>query len=321
MIQTSSTTGISGHLIYVGQGNLSDLNGKIVNGSIALMEFNSADNWLNLVRFGARAVIFIKPEITTRFEAMQKNLDDLPLFFPRVWISKEDGRYLLDLLQKYKTLEVKVSSKIEFEVVEARNVVGYINGTQYPYYLLPKKEWLENEELKGLYYEEAADKIGFYSEDAIAISAHYDSFSYIPSLAPGADEAAGISTLLELVKYFSMNKPKRSIQFIAFSGHAQSLAGSRAYVKKYWYGLPGIRAHFNLDLSTDGQNIGVMFAGKWWPVYFGWPMSSYHPVSLIISFTLSTSRGTRASGFFLVEVGKEVYCHFPEVVISGKHIL
>jgi hypothetical protein len=53
--QTIAPPGISAPLIYVGRGDLRDLNGKAIEGSIILMEFDSGKNWLQVADLGARA--------------------------------------------------------------------------------------------------------------------------------------------------------------------------------------------------------------------------------------------------------------------------
>ncbi|MEO0251404.1 MAG: FtsX-like permease family protein [candidate division WOR-3 bacterium] len=262
-VQTCSTKGMTGRLIYARKGELKDFNGLPVNGSIVLMDFDSADNWLNAAKLGAKAVIFIEPEIGNRFEAMQK-IYDIPLYFPRLYVLRNDGNKLLSLIQSGQEVIVHIKSKMKYEIRTARNIIGLINGTESPYFYKWKPEWAAEMDFSTTFAAEYANAgPGYYSKDAIAISAHYDSFSYIPSLAPGANEATGIATLLELAKYFSVNKPRRTIMFIAFSGHWQALEGVRQYVKNYWLSLPGIRAHFNLDFSTDNDRLGLVFAGHW----------------------------------------------------------
>jgi ABC-type antimicrobial peptide transport system permease subunit len=262
-VQTCSTTGITGRVIYVRKGELRDFNGLQVEGSIVLMDFDSSDNWINAAKLGAKAVIFIEPEITNRFEAMQK-VSDIPLYFPRLYISREDGSKILSLIQSGQEIIVYIKSKMKYEIRTARNIIGLINGTESPYFYRWKPEWAKEMDFASVFAEEYANAgSGYYSKDAIAISAHYDSFSYIPSLAPGAEEATGIATLLELAKYFSTSKPRRTIMFVAFSGHWQALEGVRQYVREYWLSLPGIRAHFNLDFSTDNDRLGLVFAGHW----------------------------------------------------------
>jgi hypothetical protein len=74
--------GVQGNLIYVRDGQLQRFRGKPVEGSIVLMDFNTGNNWLNAARLGARAIVFIEPETTTRGEAEAKFIG-IPLDVPR----------------------------------------------------------------------------------------------------------------------------------------------------------------------------------------------------------------------------------------------
>ncbi|HER63608.1 MAG TPA: peptide ABC transporter permease, partial [Desulfobacteraceae bacterium] len=64
-------------------------------------------------------------------------------------------------------------------------------------------------------------------DELLIIEAFYDSSSFIPGHAPGADEALSIAGLLELADDLAVNPPQRPFLLIATSGHGQSLAGMR----------------------------------------------------------------------------------------------
>ncbi|MEM2616682.1 MAG: FtsX-like permease family protein [Thermofilaceae archaeon] len=251
-----------GPLVYVGAGSLRELNElrQQLEGSIALMDFNSLDNWLNIMRLGAKAVIFIAPTGTIRSEADRKNLD-VPIKFPRVYITREDGLYLLDLLRRYGSVNVRVEVNMRWEKVKAKNIVAILNGSDSDY-------WRE----------------------AVAIAAYYDSSSIAPALAPGASEACGIAALLELARILTINPPRRSVWFLALSGHAQAMAGARNFVwwKKegnfvWHYSLIGkndnetktpytISYVIGLDFSTETDIVTVVSGGSFYGTYvwFNW---------------------------------------------------
>jgi len=178
--------GITGPLIYVHDGKLSNYDGKAVEGSIVLMDFNTQDRWLEAAKLGAKAVIFIAPEETFTQEARHKVLD-VPFNFPRLYIKREEANILLNLL-KEGPVKIQLKSLMRWEVKAARNVMGWVKGTEYP-------------------------------DQIVIISAHYDSFSYVPSLAPGAEEACGIASLLEMARFYAANPPKLTILFIAKMVH------------------------------------------------------------------------------------------------------
>ncbi len=221
--------GVVGQLIYVGQGDLTDFNGKDVEGSIVLMDFNSGDNWINAAMLGAEAIIFIEPNETSRFEANSKTVET-PLNVPRLYISQSDANSLLNLLSEGEVI-VKVASSMNFEVKKAKNVVGLIPGSEYP-------------------------------EEILVISSYYDSASIVPSLSPGADEACGVATLLELASFFGNNPPKRTLMFVAFSGHNQRAAGAREFVYQRRNEINSkIKMVLNIDLSTTSDTLVVNFYG------------------------------------------------------------
>lgn len=192
----------TGHLVYCGSGTIEDLNNvkADINGSIALMEFNSGYNWLNVMRLGAKAVVFIAPENTIRGEADRKNLD-IPTKFPRVYVSKDDGAYLRSIAASGSNVVATVKVNMKWIHAKAKNIIAVLNGTD------------PNE-----------------MENTIAIMAYYDSASVVPALSPGAEEAIGVAALLELARLLKENPPKRPVWFIAFSGHTQAMAGGRDFI-------------------------------------------------------------------------------------------
>ena len=198
-VQTSQTPaeGISGPMIYGGLGEFTNFDGKNINGSIVVLEFNSQDNWINAASLGARGVIFLPPDNTDRFEAKEKMID-IPLYFPRLYITNPSAIIIKQMaLQNNQT--VKIFSNMQWKMVEAKNIVGIYPGL---------------------------------SDDKIIISSYYDSTSIVPSLSPGADEASGIATLLELIQYMNDNDiaPSKTIMFLSLSGHNQVSAGEREFV-------------------------------------------------------------------------------------------
>jgi len=234
LIQTCSTPpeGVSGEVIYAGNGGVEELDGKDVEGKIVLMSFNTGKDWIDLIKLGAKAVIFTEPSSTDRMESMSKFVQT-PIHFPRLYVTKEDGEYLKNALENISNLKVRVILRMRYEWVEAVNVIGIINGTEQP-------------------------------NDVIVVASHYDSWSVVPSKSPAADEASGAAALIELAKYFSEHPPRRSIWFVAFSGHWQGLAGAREFVedivfsKRVREGSLRIWMMINLDLSTGSNRLSAV---------------------------------------------------------------
>ncbi|MGQ9690086.1 MAG: M28 family peptidase, partial [Thermoproteota archaeon] len=134
---------------------------------------------------------------------------------------------------KDKKVSGEITSLMQWETKIASNIVGILNGTTL-------------------------------GEEAVSLWAFFDSSSIVPSLAPGADAASGISVLLELARILSENRPARTIIFTALSGHFQSLLGAREFVDKYMFTDKGrnILLTIGLDLSTDSNSMALYYGGR-----------------------------------------------------------
>ncbi|MCX5642622.1 MAG: M28 family peptidase [Candidatus Omnitrophica bacterium] len=202
--------GITGTLVYGGDGSLVNYSGNDLKGAIVLLDFNCGFRWLDAGLLGAQAVIFIAPDDTTFFEARRKFLS-MPLDLPRFYITRQDADILLSGLSRarntkmVKPVPAKLSCRQNWQAAPAENILGYIRGTD------PKLK-----------------------DDIICLSAYYDSISVVPSLAPGADQASSIAGFLDLAAYFSQNPPKRTILFLATGSHFQTLRGMGDFVTRHY---------------------------------------------------------------------------------------
>jgi len=221
-------------LIYGGYGNFEELNGKDVQNSFVLMEFNSRWYWKNAALLGAKGVIFIEPSDTNRIECLYKTMA-IPFNFPRLYISKEDGLYLKKLLSENGDVYIYVESIMKWETIEVSNLVGYAYGTEF-------------------------------KDTIVAVAAHYDSFSIVPSISPGATDALGVAALLELAKFFGQNPPRRTMMFIALAGHWQGLSGAREFIDSHFSEMgTRVKLFFDLDFSTDSRDLSIYHQGNSYP--------------------------------------------------------
>jgi len=279
--------GIDGPLFYGGNGHMAEFDGKDLMGAIVLMEFNSSTRWLNAAQLGAKAIIFIEPEWTFRSDAEGKFLDT-PVSVARYWISEADTQRLIEVLRKasgdrnlptarsqllHRLLAAQrahLNADMVWQEVKARNLLATVPGT--------------DRELR---------------KDIIYIEAYYDSISVVPAVAPGADAACGVATLLELARWVKAHPPRRTVKFVITSGHFEALAGAREYAKKYLYTRyeaeteeekarreeakeaeqleleavrregtrqPGI-LFLSLDLSSGESQLGLFFKGHFYNQY------------------------------------------------------
>ena len=233
---TVPEAGIEGNLIYGGKGNLSELKGKEIEGNIILLNFNSRSNWVEIAGLGAKVIIFIEPFSTSRSQAERKFLK-IPLNVPRFWIKKADAEELLKQLKK-SSLRVNLKAKMEWEKVPGTNILGWLKGT--------------DSELK---------------EEIIVLESYYDSISVVPSLSPGAENACGITSLLELARYFGKNPPKRTVLFLATSSHFIGRKGIDVFLQRHSRNIVPfkkkvtepikIKLFIGLDLSSKSKDLGI----------------------------------------------------------------
>ncbi|HFC49323.1 MAG TPA: M28 family peptidase, partial [Thermofilum sp.] len=232
---------LKGKLLYASTGDLSELDGKEIEGRIAVLEFNSQDNWLNLIQLGAKAVIFVESPGIAREEALKK-ITLAPLDFPRLYVCREDASRIREAAKK--GLEAEININYTWRRVKAYNVIAKIEGDIEP-------------------------------EKVIILSAHLDSASITPALSPGAEEAVNPAFLLYIAKQLAQHrsKLKYSVWIVFFSGHWQGLSGARWFVEDYFFNESyGLGTTFypyitlNLELSSGSSKLilnpgGAFFYG------------------------------------------------------------
>ena len=94
------------------------------------------------------------------------------------------------------------------------------------------------------------------SEEIICFTAHYDSVRF----STGAyDNGTGSVTILEVLRYFVENKPKRTLKFIWCGSEEMGLLGSHAYVNQHKEELENYKLCINVDMTgvTLGKDIAV----------------------------------------------------------------
>ena len=209
LVRTSTLPdgGIDGRMIDAGSGEFSDLDGIDPEGTIALMDFNSGDNWLNAAYLGVAAVVFVEPASTVYLEAERKFLT-MPLDLPRFWVSRRDGEYLRSRIgsgiSSAQNTSVHLEYRMDWERRPAWNIMGFIPG-----------------------YDP------LLKDDTFVLEAYYDAMSVVPQLAPGAEQASSITALLELARYFRQNPPPRTVVFLATSAHHLGLRGIDDFIQRY----------------------------------------------------------------------------------------
>ncbi len=101
---------------------------------------------------------------------------------------------------------------------------------------------------------------GKNNDSTIVFTAHYDHLGAMGKgcFFPGAnDNASGTSMVLNLIKYYSVHKPKYKTVFVFFASEEAGLIGSHYFVEQNSIDLSKIKFLVNLDLLGTGDD-GIM---------------------------------------------------------------
>lgn len=247
-----------GELLFVGDGDairLSKAAGRIVMTGCPVREAL----YRQIEAAGALAFISVYGAPTDDAEAADPRSVRLPGItecrIPGVAIHYREALRLLESGAR----EVRVGLRTKVEKRVSSNIVAWIDGTEgmkRPETAdaaagRPEKDGPE----KGGH--EVSGALGGSSCNAgeagefLALAAHYDS---VPQ-GPGAyDNLSAVAILLELYRYFSCHRPRRSLCFVFFGAEEPGLLGSRHYVCRHETELARCRFAMNIDLA--GQRIG-----------------------------------------------------------------
>jgi len=240
---TTPKAGLSGPLVYGGQGRPVDFNGQKVDGSIVVLDFNSGMNWITAADLGARAIVFLAPENTNRGQAERK-MAFLPVEMPRFYAQGADA----DAIRAAKGQNATLKSLVTWRKMAVRNILGFLPGKNPP-------------SAKG-------------KANTVIVSAYYDSMSIVPDLAPGAEAAGNMAAMLELASRLQKNPPAYNVLFMANGAHHIALAGVRNFLAQHAVDRDGTggdalkdeiasyRAFVGLDFSSRTRTVGL-FAKSW----------------------------------------------------------
>ncbi len=266
-VRTSTVApgGVNGPLIYAGGGSWQELEGKPVEGSIVLLDFGCGQQWLSVASLGARAILFFDNGEVNREQAADKFLK-VPVDIPRFWVNRQDAEVMLQriaeeaLVGGYPT--ARVDGRMDWESAPAYNVYGWLpghDGDMPPQSREGEQKW---------------------KDQVLVIQAYYDAASVVPALAPGAENAAGITALLKIAEVLARYRPDYTVLFLATSGHFEGLAGINDFLYRHTRTSDYFRERmdpeqvidFDLMLSLDlsshqDQTItfgnGTFYAPRW----------------------------------------------------------
>jgi len=241
--------GLTGRLVYAGRAEPGEVDHLELAGSIALLEYDCGQNWVEAFDLGAVAVVFLAPpgrERAHRREGEDKFLST-PADLPRFYAPEPASRRLREGLAR-GGLRGRLRGRMDWQWAEAQNLVGIIPG--------------------------ADPALG---GEAVVVGAYYDAISPVPALAPGAEQALGVAAWLELAGALAARPPPRTVLLLATAGHFQALAGMRAFADR-WRELGkgaapqggveellrGLKPtyYLGLDLSSQSRHLGLVQAGE-----------------------------------------------------------
>ncbi|MHB9134094.1 MAG: FtsX-like permease family protein [Armatimonadota bacterium] len=222
--------GVTGKLIYVESTEALDLVGKDLEGSIVLSNGMNNTSWSSLASMGVKAVI------VRENPAEQPGDLDKPVNWTKM-ATLYDVPYPRFLLRgsvtNFLNKPVTVRCKVVWKSVPVKNIVGVLK----------------------------ADKP---TQEALVINCFYDSYSLVPELAPGAEQALSVAAMLELVKALQPYKAtmKRDIIFVATAGHCQSLEGVDRLLEAIETFTKDLKNYRNLDVQLQDEQRKLDYAQK-----------------------------------------------------------
>ncbi len=200
---TPAATGgiVSAPLYYVGKGSLQELDGKNLEDSVVLIDFDSGQNWQQLPAIGVKAAIFLKSDQADSNIFYREKKELTPLQFPCFLMDRDQAISILGSLQNNNTpvrKGIKLQSESVWKNIIAENLYTLIEGTD---------QHLKNE--------------------LLVLESFFDNEEFLAGNSPGADSATSMATFLSVAQELTIKPPKRSVLLLATSGNAQTLAGIR----------------------------------------------------------------------------------------------
>ena len=208
--------GLTADVVYVGEAtdvDLLDTTGKIV----MVNRRPGVETYERIVKSKVAGIVIMSGEVYDNTK--DTDLQELRLFaghlehgrIPAVTIRTADAFAMLE--QNAAKAHLKLSQD---EIVQSsHNVICEITGEEYP-------------------------------EELIAFTAHYDSVRF----SGGAnDNGAGSVILMELARYFTEHRPRRTLQFIWCGSEESALLGSYDYVKRHEADMAHVILNINVDVA------------------------------------------------------------------------
>ncbi len=216
---------LSGPLRLLGDGSLDALNGKDLEGCIAVLDLGAPGVTIEHVfPLGAKAVIFVGSDRASQWSILRA-CERGPIMVPRVYVSRQTAEESGLLQAEGQT--VTLDAKVEYKNVVARNL------------------WVE---LPG----EPGSVFALNAEETAVLSARLDTFGFVPDYTPDLRFAANAALLADVICQVAKQPRKRSIVAVFFGAHYGAQEGSR----HFYYAVrksDGLTAAFDYSLELRAQ--------------------------------------------------------------------
>jgi len=266
---TLPVEGVTGPLIYGGKGTFAAFNGKRVEGSIVLMDFDCDRNYVHPMMLGAKAVIFFDSGEVNRGQAELKTLP-VPADVPRFYVEREAGQRLRELVEfgnrggksrNGETEKGRNGEKGRTETEKQGNGEterGFFPDSPVPRFsvsgggsgdgkgvevtLTARMAWEEAQTWNVYGWIPGSDELmpsrpgaapRKWRDRVVVVEAYYDAASVAPARAPGAEAASGVAALLGVAEALATHRPRFSVLILATSGHFNGLAGVNDFVYRH----------------------------------------------------------------------------------------
>mgnify|MGYP001148998912 CR=1 FL=1 len=231
MSSSTSSDGIEGEFEYIENAHMANL----INARDKIVLINTGFNakaYENMIKAGVKG--FVSFSGTVIDDESKTDLEDRKLNERHLKYGKIPGLTLRakDAMEIIRNMPTKVRMTLEQVEGEcdSHNVVVCIKGSMY-----------ENEE--------------------IHFVAHYDS---VPFSNGVYDNGAGSVIIMELLRYYYENPPKRTLKFIWFGSEERGLLGSKHYTTIHEEELKNVVLAVNVDMAGPilGHNRAFVTADK-----------------------------------------------------------
>ena len=209
---TTPEGGITGRLVYVGRGELSDYGDRGVEGAVVVLDYDSFDAWHRAFALGASAVVFLdRGGVVEGDEGVAVGVPpdpkhtSLPANQPRFYVTQAGAKAAgVDLMEGAD--EVTLHSEVAWRLGEGRNVVGVLRGSDASF-----------------------ASPGRGTGESVVLAANLDTFGVVPTRSPGARSAANVAALLEAAQRLKAAGTRRDVIFLFVDNQARYHQGAREF--------------------------------------------------------------------------------------------